>query len=311
MTLVALLYGALVYLVFFKFQWLPWNRSSQLGSLVVGITILSGFLVGLENLTPTSTQAVIMGRVVDIAPQVGGVVTSVPVEQNVPVEEGAVLFEIDPTLFAARVKELEATLALTNLRLGQFQQMAAVDAASRFQVEETEAQIEQLDARLRGARFDLKNCTVRAPFAGRVPKLLLKPGVQVSPARSVLTFVDTKQLMIYAIFKQKALPNASVGDRVMVNFPVLPGRVYESEVQEFVSGIQEGQILATGQLDPVQRRRMVRGYPVLLTLPEDFPPELRKVGLAASATIVTESAGPIAIVAWVMQWIQTSLDSVI
>ena len=61
----------------------------------------------------------------------------------------------------------------------------------------------------------------------------------------------------------------------------------------------------------VLRQRMVRGYPVFLSLPEDFPTELRKVGLAASATIVTESAGPIAIVAWVMQWLQTSLDAVL
>ena len=83
MTLVALLYGALVYLVFFKFRWLPWNKPSQLGSLVIGITILSGFLVGLENLTPASTQAVIMGRVVDIAPQVGGVVAwNAPPQMN-------------------------------------------------------------------------------------------------------------------------------------------------------------------------------------------------------------------------------------
>jgi hypothetical protein len=178
------------------------------------------------------------------------------------------------------VKELEATLALQRLRLDPFELLAETAAASQFEVEQTAAQIEQLEARLRAAR-------------------------------AVLTFVDMDQLAIFAIFGQKALPNVKVGDRVIVNFPALRGRVFETEVREFVSGIQEGQILATGPLDPVLRQRMVRGYPLLVSLPEDFPPELHKVGLAANATILTEAAGPIAIVAIVTQWIATSLDAVL
>jgi multidrug resistance efflux pump len=311
MSVIILVYGSFVYLVFFRFELLPWNRLTRLFTYFVGVVFGTWFFITYENMTPTSIQAVVMGRVVDIAPQVGGVVTQVPVKQNERVEEGEVLFEIDPTLFAAQVKELEANLALQTLRLEQFSQLAEVEAASVFEVEQTEAQIEQLEARLRGARFNLANCTVRAPFAGRVPKLLLKPGIQVSPARAVLTFVDTEQLMIFAIFKQKALQNANVADRVTVNFPALPGRIFESEVREFVSGVQEGQILATGQLDPVLRQRMVRGYPVLLALPEDFPPKLRKVGLAANATILTEGAGPVALYALAMQWLATSLDAVL
>ena len=39
--------------------------------------------------------------------------------------------------------------------------------------------------------------------------------------------------------------------------------------------------------------------------------ELRKAGLAANVTIMTESAGPIAILALVLQWLQTSLDAVL
>jgi multidrug resistance efflux pump len=311
MAVISLIYGSFIYLIFFRFKLLPWNKLTQTAVLIFGVVFLCAFFVMYENLTPGSSQAVVMGRVVDIAPQVGGVVLRVPVKQNERVEEGEVLFEIDPTLFAAQVKELEANLALQTLRLEQFSQLAEVDAASLFEVEQTGAQIEQLEARLQGARFDLANCSVRAPFAGRVPKLLLKPGVQVSPARSVLTFVDADQLAIFAIFSQKALQNVEVGDRVTVNFPALPGRVFEAEVREFVSGIQEGQILATGQLDPVSRRRMVRGYPLVVSLPEDFPPKLRKVGLAANATILTQSAGPVAIVAVVMQWLQTALDAVL
>ena len=84
MVIVTVIYVALVYLVFVKFQWLPWNRLTRLIALSIGIVILSGFLVGLENLTPSSTQAMITGRVVDIAPQVPSEVVPSPVSVGIP-----------------------------------------------------------------------------------------------------------------------------------------------------------------------------------------------------------------------------------
>jgi hypothetical protein len=55
---------------------------------------------------------------------------------------------------------------------------------------------------------------------------------------------------------------------------------------------------------------MTRLYPVLISIPEELPPRLRRVGVAASVRIHTESAGVVGIVAIVLQWVQTSLDLV-
>ena len=310
MSVIVIVYGSLVYLVFFRFKLLPWNRLTQLCTLAVGLIMAVAFLIGIENLTPKSTQAVIVGRTVDIASVVSGPITRVNVVANEVVSEGSVLFEIDPTLFEAQVKDLEAGLALAQLRLGQFKRMARVDAASQFQIEQTGAEIEQLEARLEAARFNLANTEVRAPFTGRVPKLLLKPGVVVSPARAVMAFVDTKQLEIFAMLPQKALSTIRVGDEVVINFPALPGRLYRSEITDIPTAIAEGQFLASGQLESAQQHRMVRVFPVFISLPADFPPHLRKAGVAASVTVITESAGPIAVYAIAMQWIDTSLDAV-
>ena len=311
MSVIAIVYGSFIYLVYFKFKLLPWNRLNQFILLVIGIVLSTGFLIGLENLTPKSSQAVITGRTVDIAPQVSGLVVNILVEQNEVVEEGAVLFEIDPTLFVSQVNDLNASLALANRRLDQFQRMASVDAASQFQIEQTQTEIEQLDARLEAARFNLDNTQVKAPFKGRVPKLLLRPGVFVSPARAVMPFVDTEQLEIYATLAQKALPNVRIGDQVIVNFPAMPGRLFRSEVIDIPTAIAEGQFLPSAQLESVQQRRMVRVFPVFIALPEDYPPKLRKAGLAANVTIITQTAGPIEVYALAMQWLSTSLDAVL
>ncbi len=142
MSVIVIVYGSFIYLVFFRFKLLPWNKVTRLPALAVGLLLCIGFLMGIENLTPKSSQAVITGRIADIAPQVGGEVVEVPIEQNVEVEAGTVLFRLDPTLFEARVPDLEAALKLARLRLGQFQELARADAAPRFQLEQVEIEID-------------------------------------------------------------------------------------------------------------------------------------------------------------------------
>ena len=50
MIFVVVLYGGLVYLLFFRFRLLPWNMFTQGITLLVGIVLLLGFLVGLLSL---------------------------------------------------------------------------------------------------------------------------------------------------------------------------------------------------------------------------------------------------------------------
>ena len=129
--------------------------------------------------------------------------------------------------------------------------------------------------------------------------------------RSVATFIYTDELVIAALFQQKALENMRIGDAVKLNFPALPGHLFDAEVVALAEAIGEGQFYATGQLPRVQDQRMTRLYPILISIPDDFPHGLQRIGVAASARIHTEKAGIVGIVAVILQWIQTSLDLVI
>ena len=311
MVFIIILYVGVIYLVFFKFRLLPWNKISQAISLVVGIIIVTGFLVGLRNLAPASTQAATTTRIVEIAPQVSGRIKSVPAERNVTVDEGTILFTIDPAAYQARVDELTARLDLSRLRLGQFEELAEASAGSQFQLQQSQAEVRQLEAQLSSAQFDLDNTTVRAPFRGMVPRMLLGEGMQVSPGRSVMTFLDTDQLLVGGYFQQKALRTVKIGDKAMVNFPTLPGRVFETKVVMIPTAIGDSQLLASGQLSTVQAQRMVRVYPIYVELPEDFPNDLRRSGLAAKVYIHTEGAGIVGSVAVILQKISASLDAIL
>ena len=161
------------------------------------------------------------------------------------------------------------------------------------------------------ARFNLENTTVTAPTRGMVPRLFLKEGVQVSPSKSVMAFVDTSELLVGGLFPQKALQTVKIGDTARVNFAALPGRVFESKVAIIPSAIGDTQFMASGQLSSIQGQRMVNQYPIYIELPEDFPDDMRKVGLAASIYIHTEGAGVVGSVANVLQFISSSLQAIL
>ncbi|MBW1688469.1 MAG: HlyD family secretion protein, partial [Deltaproteobacteria bacterium] len=243
----------------------------------------------------------------------------------------------------ANTKETRTKLALSELRVEQHQRLARTGAGSRFELERYETEVEstkqqlaaseaqenqallgltaevgdrkprvaQVLAQLESAQFDLENTDVKAPAAGMVTMNMLRPGMQVPPKRSVMTFIYTDDVAVLAVFPQKTLEHIRVGDSAQLSFAALPGRIFEGEVRNIPSAIGEAQIAVAGLLPRAGEQRMTRLYPVVVTLPDEFPREQIRHGLAARVYIMTENAGPLGFVATILHWVQSSMDYVI
>jgi multidrug resistance efflux pump len=70
-------------------------------SVLVGVLSLAIFLALFDSLTP-SGRVTDAGRVVEVTPKLTGQIVAIPVETNVLVKTGDVLFQIDPALFSTR-----------------------------------------------------------------------------------------------------------------------------------------------------------------------------------------------------------------
>jgi multidrug resistance efflux pump len=130
MLIIALLYILLAWLVFFRFKLLPWNWSWRIVAALVGVGILAVFLGLLNYLTPSGRVAVI-GRVVEVTPNVAGQVTEIDVQPNMLVKAGAILFQIERAPYEYRVKQLQAALAEARQKVEQLKSnvdLAAADA---------------------------------------------------------------------------------------------------------------------------------------------------------------------------------------
>lgn len=178
-ALILAIYALIVWLLFIKLKWLPWNTQTQVVIVVIPVVGLTTLIMLLNIFAPSSADVRVIKYVVQVIPQVRGRVTEVPVEPNVRVRKGTVLFRIDPTPFEIQVRVLEAQLAsaeganrqlqeqlraavsatrsirtkleLAKTRAGQNQQLARSGAGDVFSFEQAVTNMRDLQAQLQAS----------------------------------------------------------------------------------------------------------------------------------------------------------------
>src|SRR5499426_499994 len=245
--LLILIYVSICYVTFKVFR-IPVNQWSLATAALGGIIGIALLLLIMNYNHPFTTNARIYFAVTPVFPSVRGRVIEVPVQANVPLKEGDVLFRVDPQPFQfvvdqkkaalaeaeQNVKQLKASLdqttAATQRANAQFElaqqnydrqaelfdkkiiAQATLDTFTRnletakqsltgAKAEEERARlasssnidginttVARLTSELADAQWDLDQTVTRAPAAGFVTQVSLRPGTYVVPLafRSVM-----------------------------------------------------------------------------------------------------------------------------
>src|SRR5216117_3868483 len=162
-----IIYGVVVWLIFFKKKWLPWNITSQVNVVTIPIIALTILILFMNIVAPSSRDVRAMNYVIPIVPRITGQVTEVPIQPNQPIKKGDVLFKIDPVPFEAAVKAAEATLQgakdqlnnatnkkasltpridLAKKRVEQFTALATTGAGKRADLEQAQSDLGNLQS---------------------------------------------------------------------------------------------------------------------------------------------------------------------
>ena len=182
MLIVLAIYSLLLWLLFFKFNILPWNKTWKWTVYSIGVVIIVVVIALLNSATPSGSVNLV-GRVVQVAPTVEGRITEIHIEPNTLVEAGQPLFTVDPAPFQNTVNRLEAETKFAEMRLDQAKRLATTSAGTQFRVEEAEATFGSLSAQLAEARRQLTETTVLAPADGYVSWLTINEGQLVGLGR--------------------------------------------------------------------------------------------------------------------------------
>jgi RND family efflux transporter MFP subunit len=135
---------------------------------------------------------------VELRPQVGGTLTKISFKDGDIVRQGDVLFEIDPTPYQIKLSQANAQLETARARLDlavrQSERADTLKQSGFGTVENADqrtsdrqaaqAAVDNAQAAVRDAQFDLDHTSVAAPFTGRIGSHLVSTGNLVAGSRA-------------------------------------------------------------------------------------------------------------------------------
>lgn len=224
------------------------------------------------------------------------------------VESGAVTQEdYEEDLRTAIVADRAAKEAEARLEQAKLQQDSTTADGENTDIAQARGQ-------LRRAEYDLQQTAVRAPSAGVVQQLALRPGARVAalPLRASLVFVDSSRTRISVAIKQNQLRYVRTGQAAEVVLKYLPGRTLAARVIGLTAVTSGGQVQTSGiveDLSPKQRR--AEPYQVVLELTDDRVQAAQLPGGAVgTAAIYTDRASFTHVIRRVMMRMQAWINYV-
>jgi RND family efflux transporter MFP subunit len=277
-------YLALLFILV-KTKIVPFNLFWKISPVIVLLLLLIGLFIPMNWGAPQG-PALVVRNSVSIVPDVSGEVIEVPVSANVPLKAGDVLFRIDPVPFQASLDGLQAQLKFQELRLQQMTQLQERQTGRAFDVEQRQAEVDQLRAQAEAAKYNLEKTVVRAPADGYVTNLALRKGARAGNA-PVMAFIDTSETIVGIAINQIGARYLAPGQPVEVTFKFFPGQVFSGKVQSILQAVATGQTSVSGTAVTPQDVQAVP-FVVRVTLDDQNAARRLPAGAAGDGAIFTQ-----------------------
>ncbi len=195
-----------------------------------------------EEIIPV-TGVLTSPRDASLSAQTSGTIISVA-EVGSRVERGDVVAKLDDRLIQAALEQAQATrlsaLAASELAQDLFTRqeplyrdsiISAIEFENvRSRLNQSKAALAQVDAVVAGAKQQLENTFVRAPFSGAIEGRMAEKGEQVMPGSPIVRIVDTSSLKIQAGVPERYASDVRVGTNVEVSLKAYNGDLFGAKV---------------------------------------------------------------------------------
>lgn len=272
--------------------------------VVVAVAIFAGMRLWTHfQRDPWTRDGRVRADVVQVAPDVAGLVTQVPVSNDQAVRRGQLLFTVDRDRFGLALRQAEAAVAADRAALIEARRELARnrelgDLVAREQLEQSQARAEQAQAALAQASaardiaaLNLERTAVRAPVDGYLSDLTLRAGDYVSAGKPVLALIDARSFRVEGYFEETKLPALRIGQAVRVKIMGEPTAL-RGHIVSIAPGIEDrdrtsGQSLLPSVTPTFSWVRLAQRVPVRVAL-DDTPADVR---LIAGRTATVEVVG--------------------
>jgi len=280
-----------------------------LGRLTVTLAVLAiAFVAGRRlwdhyQVEPWTRDGRVRADIIQIAPDVSGLVTRVDVANDQPVRRGQPLFYIDRARYALALRQADAAVAAQRASLDQARREAARNRAlgdlvagevteqGQAKVDQDEAALGQAQAARDLAALNLSRTVTVAPADGLMSDLTLRVGDYVSAGKPVVALIDSSSFRVEGYFEETKLKDVRVGQSVTVRIMGEPAPL-RGHIQSIAAGIEDRDRAAGANLLPNVNPtfswvRLAQRIPVRVKL-DSAPRDLRLIaGRTASVSVDT------------------------
>lgn len=255
---------------------------------------------------PWTRDGHIRADVIQIAPDVSGLIQKVEVRDNQMIKRGDVLFTIDQDRFGLALRQARATLAerqetlaqaaretRRNRKLGnlvaaeQLEESQSREARARSAANESQVAVDT-------AQLNLDRSVIRSPVDGYLNDRAPRAHEFVTAGRAVLSVVDSASYHVDGYFEETKLGAIHVGDAVDIRVMGDDTRL-RGHVQSMAAGIEDRDRSSGSNLLPNVNPafswvRLAQRIPVRIAF-DDVPVDFRMIaGRTATVSIIEEPA---------------------
>ncbi len=268
-------------------------------------TVLVWQMVLYYMFAPWTRDGHIRADVIQIAPDVSGLIQEVAVRDNQPIKRGDVLFTIDQDRFRLALRQAQATLAERKESLAQAQREArrnkglgnlvAAEQLEESQSRQARAQsaLDEAQVAVDAAQLNLDRSVVRSPVNGYLNDRAPRAHEFVSAGRPVLAVVDSESYHVDGYFEETKLSGIHVGQAVDIRVMGDNTRL-RGHVQSIVAGIEDRDRSSGANLLPNVNPafswvRLAQRIPVRIAF-DEVPADFRLIaGRTATVSIIEDA----------------------
>ncbi|MBF8754062.1 HlyD family secretion protein [Pseudomonas guariconensis] len=251
---------------------------------------------------PWTRDGHIRADVIQIAPDVSGLIQKVEVRDNQMIKRGDVLFTIDQDRFTLALRQAKATLAERQETLAQASREAqrsrklgnlvAAEQLEESQSREARARsaVSEAQVAVDTAQLNLDRSVVRSPVDGYLNDRAPRAHEFVTAGRPVLSVVDSASYHVDGYFEETKLSGIHIGDAVDIRVMGDSTRL-RGHVQSLAAGIEDRDRSSGANLLPNVNPafswvRLAQRIPVRIAF-DDVPEDFRMIaGRTATVSII-------------------------
>ncbi|MFD2645809.1 efflux RND transporter periplasmic adaptor subunit [Pseudomonas japonica] len=268
-------------------------------------TVLVWQMVLYYMFAPWTRDGHIRADVIQVAPDVSGLIQEVAVRDNQPIKRGDVLFTVDQDRFRLALRQARATLAERQETLAQAQRetkrnkglgnLVAAEQLEESQSRQARAQsaLDEAQVAVDAAQLNLDRSVVRSPVNGYLNDRAPRAHEFVSAGRPVLAVVDSESYHVDGYFEETKLSGIHIGQAVDIRVMGDNTRL-RGHVQSIVAGIEDRDRSSGANLLPNVNPafswvRLAQRIPVRIAF-DEVPADFRMIaGRTATVSIIEDA----------------------